>query len=410
MKKLIFFLVFICIFMAPMFADPDSTEVWRIQYFHGDLYPHPDSAGKLVIGADTLHWQAGHFDSVFAEYMKTDSTIIEKYFELIAGAYAKFLGKTSFHDSVKVGAVFLVYGVTDSTFLTPLAIITSYAEFDSLKSSWAEYDSINVTYAEIDSIQGATINDQFAYQCAGDIFNIATNSIALLGWITPTTTEQDLSPHNHDFDYHNFGITDRTYKGLVWKLHFYEEANEWLHTIDHDDFTFDDAGGANGFTIGGWAEVVATSDSQTIWSKWDETTASELREWRMFIDDAETLVVMIYDESEDAGPYRMSDASISIGWHLMLAVYDGAGGVSAANGITFYVDGKVEASTPTNNVGYVGMENTDAPVFVGAIEGTGGTNKDFWQGDMGHQFITTDQLTADQCWELYLRTRGYYSE
>ncbi|GAH71733.1 unnamed protein product, partial [marine sediment metagenome] len=49
-------------------------------------------------------------------------------------------------------------------------------------------------------------------------------------------------------------------------------------------------------------------------------------------------------------------------------------------------------------------------VFLGAIEGTGGTNVDHWQGDMGHQFITTDQLTADEAWELFLRTRGYYNE
>ncbi|GAH58188.1 unnamed protein product, partial [marine sediment metagenome] len=53
----------------------------------------------------------------------------------------------------------------------------------------------DVTYAEIDSIHGATINNQFTYQCAGDIFNIATNTVALLGWITPRGTEQDLSPH-----------------------------------------------------------------------------------------------------------------------------------------------------------------------------------------------------------------------
>ncbi|MBA7708542.1 hypothetical protein ES703_117444 [subsurface metagenome] len=72
------------------------------------------------------------------------------------------------------------------------------------KTRYGVFDSIDVAYAEIDSIHGATINKQFAYQCAGDIFNIAPNTVALLGWITPATVEQDLSPHNHDFNYWNF--------------------------------------------------------------------------------------------------------------------------------------------------------------------------------------------------------------
>ncbi|GAH59761.1 unnamed protein product, partial [marine sediment metagenome] len=124
-------------------------------------------------------------------------------------------------------------------------------------------------------MEGYNLNKQFAYQCAGDIFNIATNSVALLGWITPATTEQDLSPHNHDFDYHNFATSDRTAKGLVWKLIFpIDPANGYLHALDSDDFSFDDEAGANGFTMGGWVRVVATgSDSQTIWSKWDKTNA-----------------------------------------------------------------------------------------------------------------------------------------
>lgn len=259
-------------------------------------------------------------------------------------------------------------------------------------------------------MEGYNLNKQFSYQCAGDIFNIATNTVALLGWITPATTEQDLSPHGRNFDYHNFATSDRTAKGLVWKLSFpTDPADGYLHTVDNDVFSFDDEGGANGFTMGGWYKVVATMSKQTIWSKWDETNAIELREWKMYLDTDETLVMMLCDESTNKMPYRTSNAPIAIGYHLILAVYDGRGAV-AEDGITLYVDGLVEASTGTSDLGYVGMENTNTYVFVGAIEGTGGTNVDHWQGGMGHQFITTDQFTADEAWELYLRTRGYYNE
>ncbi len=259
-------------------------------------------------------------------------------------------------------------------------------------------------------MEGYNLNRQFSFQCAGDIFNMTPNTIALLGWITPATTEEDLSPHNHDFSYHGFATSDRTAIGLVWKLGFDPGQANYLDTPDHDDFTFDDAGGANGFTMGGWYKIKASVAPQTMWSKWDETTGLPRREWRMFLDDDETLVMMLWDESNDTDPYRTSDAAISVGWHLILAVYDGAGGNFAANGITLYVDGKVEASTATNDISYIGMENTTIPVSVGVIEGTAGQLTNFWSDDMGHQFITPDQLTSDEIWELHLRTRGYFNE
>lgn len=180
--------------------------------------------------------------------------------------------------------------------------------------------------------------------------------------------------------------------------------------MDDDDFSFDDEAGANGFTMGGWMEVIATAGIQTIWSKWDETNAAELREWKLYLDNDETLVMMLYDESSDGDPYRTSDAAISTGWHLILAVYDGGGSSSAVTGITLYVDGKVEASTASNDLLYVGMENTNTQPWIGAQEGTGGIPELYWRSAMGHQFITTDQLTADEAWEMYLRTRGYYNE
>ena len=466
MKRLFFVIVVLFAFTMSLSAADNGFRIFRDRLVFNAIEAGEKRYAYLVMLRDgAVEDTFGIVDSlgnIYWKYlMKTDSMVVNVYLELTAAGYAKFLGTSSFHDSVAVGAVFFVYGATDTTFLTPLAVITSYAEHDSISTGKLkvklDVSQITDTLAHIQAdtsgidrnvtgllingesinnasdfpakfedkdgnvlfsvkgdgaVEGLTLNKQFSYQCAGDIFNIAPNSLALLGWITPVTTEQDLSPHNNDFDYHNFAISDRTAKGLVWKLRFpTDPANGYLHALDSDDFSFDDEAGANGFTMGGWHYVVTTaSDSQTIWSKWDETTALPLREWRMYIGADEKLVMMLYDESVDKMPFRTSDAAIPVGWHLMLAVYDGGGGNTAQNGITLYVDGIVEASTGTAAIGYVGMENTNTYVFVGAIEGAAGTNKDHWQGDMGHQFITTDQLTADENWELYLRTRGYYNE
>lgn len=296
-----------------------------------------------------------------------------------------------------------------------------YASGDALYIHGAGGDNIHLVTGDVyvdcdlhvdDVYFDGNINDQFAYQCAGDIFNIATNSVLILGWISPATTEQDLSPHNHDATYQGTMTTaDQIAKGLVWKLDF-DATDDYLSVIDHADFTFDDAGAARGFTMGGWIEVVATATNQVILSKWDEHTDGdpELREWKLWIDAAEKLNLRLADESVYAYEGVITDDALSVGWHLVSAVYNGVGGVGASAGIAIYVDGVSVAVTLVDNGVYAGMEDLATIVMVGAHKATDNTVDDFFQGDLGHIFITTDQLTADESWELYLRTRGYYNE
>ena len=258
-------------------------------------------------------------------------------------------------------------------------------------------------------IQGSTLNDMASYKLAGDILSIGDlNDSLILAWVTPATTETDLSPNGNDATYQGSMTTDdQIAKGEVWTLDL-DGSDDYLSVSDSADFTFDDAGGANGFTVGAWVQVVNAAAAQTIISKWDETTSSELREWRLFLNSSEVLTFAIYDESANVQCFRYSDAAISVGWHLIEVVYSGAGGATAANGITFYVDGSAISSTASNDGSYVGMEDTATDVFVGAITGTGGTTSEFMTGDIGVPFMTTDQFSADEIWESYLKTRGYY--
>ncbi len=60
-----------------------------------------------------------------------------------------------------------------------------------------------------------------------------------------------------------------------------------------------------------------------------------------------------------------NQAALAGGWHHVAVTYDGRGGVTAANGITFYIDGVAVPVTRYNNAAYVAMENWTAPLELG---------------------------------------------
>jgi len=309
--------------------------------------------------------------------------------------------------------------VTDSalTVTLPLGVptISGFAtDGDTSTITWNTSDQEVHTgatggYIFDEPINGATVTPQEIYIATGQMLSLDPNWVGLWGFITPATTEQDLSPHNHDLTYNNFLAADQGYFGRVYSLSFYAGSNEYLNTADHNDFTFDDTA-SGGFTMNFNAQVVATDSVQTLISKWDETAAAEAREWRIHLDATEKVVVSIFDESANVGCTRTSDAAVAAGFHQITAVYDGSGGATAANGIVIYIDGAAVASTAANDGSYVGMENLTAPVYVGAIENDAGVNCYHFQGDMTVAEVTTTEMTADQVWQLYGGYRGYVYE
>ena len=260
------------------------------------------------------------------------------------------------------------------------------------------------------TVWGDPWNDQRSYQLAGVAYDIGDLSdLCIYAWLTPATSEEDLTSNSHTATYHTMTTADQINKGMVWSLDF-DGTDDYLSIADHGDFSFDDAAGANGFTIYGWIEVVASAGSQSILSKWDITTGTELREWFLRIDGDEKLSLEIFDESANVGCSRLTDAALSVGWHFIEVVYNGAGGATAGAGITIYLDGGLVASTATNDGSYVGMEDTASSVFIGAFTTTTGNPSGFYTGDMGLLGMCVDQYTQNEAGMAYLKQRGSYNE
>lgn len=69
-----------------------------------------------------------------------------------------------------------------------------------------------------------------------------------------------------------------------------------VSVTDHADFTFVE--GTDGdFSITSWILVTRTGVEQIILSKWDETTGSQIREWKFLLDSSQKLQLCIADES-----------------------------------------------------------------------------------------------------------------
>lgn len=118
--------------------------------------------------------------------------------------------------------------------------------------------------------------------------------------------------------------------------------------------------------------LVYVTDSlteQQILSKYDDGDVA--REWRLYLKADECMVLYLFDESEDVSARRITDAALTVGWHVVGATYAGqaAAGATAANFITLYVDGREVASTAANNGAYDAMEALGSDIVIGGLDG-----------------------------------------
>ena len=186
-------------------------------------------------------------------------------------------------------------------------------------------------------------------------------------------------------------------------------TDEMADSPDADFWSVDDSGDA-GFSLGIWARLTATPANVTLLSKWG---ASGNREWAWDVNVSDRLELYLSDNSVGAFPVRRGQSNIAQDqWVFLVVTYDGRGGGSAADGITHYVDGVVQASTASNRGSYVAMDNATEPTALGA-EGRSGSPGNFFNGQMaggplGPWFVTHNAagaITAAQVAELYVLGR-----
>lgn len=111
---------------------------------------------------------------------------------------------------------------------------------------------------------------------------------------------------------------------------------------------------AGAFTVGAWINVVDATSS-VILSKYD--AAGDTREWVFWLDAADKLQLILYDENVALNPTIDSEADTVLTqdtWVFAVATYDGS---ANASGISVFQDGLVVASTDTDDALFVNLED-----------------------------------------------------
>jgi len=246
---------------------------------------------------------------------------------------------------------------------------------------------------------------------AGQVLHICSDPLALWAWITPTTTEQDLTIENHDATYQNVDSGDQTFEGMVWSLEL-GGTDEYLTVADADDLSLATGGTDDDCTFFAWVEIYADANVKTIMAKYDDTN-SQL-EWELFIDAAEKVNLRFYDESAGNTAYegRIGNDVIAAGWHFIVVTYASAStGESASDGMKIYVDGVVDAAhAASDGAGvYAVKENGTQAVWIGA-QGEADAYGNGWVGELGMIGIDQSTMSAATIHEFYMATRGYYAQ
>ncbi len=156
---------------------------------------------------------------------------------------------------------------------------------------------------------------------------------------------------------------------------------------DNAAFTFGDGSDDSPFSIVIQANYEITGANQVLIAK----TAAVNQEWQFFIDVSDKLVLQIIDQ--DAGGQSekiVSVDSITDGYHVFVATYDGRGGDGGYNGMKLYLDYNLIESTGTSTGTYDSMNDYAADVGVGATM-AGGT---IWENKIDNVAIFNKELTA----------------
>ena len=142
-------------------------------------------------------------------------------------------------------------------------------------------------------------------------------------------------------------------------------GNDHVQVADADSLSFGDGTADRPLTIETWFRPDVMSGKQNLVSKWWE---GAVREYRLYTVPGGALRLDLRDGSAGVTVSAVTNGQAALlgGWHHLAVTYDGRGGATAANGITFYVDGvAVPITERNNNAAYVAMENRTAPLELG---------------------------------------------
>lgn len=187
-------------------------------------------------------------------------------------------------------------------------------------------------------------------------------------------------------------------------------SSQYATIPDAADLSFGNGSADQAFSVVALGNVVDTAATRRIVCKLQSDSTDQ--EWTFGIASTDVLQLQLIDQSAGVGALRGSSAAVVQGsYALWGASYSGAGGATAANGITLYENGLVKASGAGNNASYVAMEDLTARVVIGGIDGpaqAAPSSPQFFNGSLPLVAVTAKNLAAWEHWALYQACLSYF--
>ena len=204
------------------------------------------------------------------------------------------------------------------------------------------------------------------------------------GDLTPAETSGAAEALKDDFN-------PLLHPGGVHSYHFNPTGDHHLAGIDHADYTHGNGTVDTALSLGAFILPNAIA-SNAIIAKYD--SAGNKEEYRLWINGSGALELEIHDAS-GSGKEVASGATLALHQGVVaIATYDGDQATPEMHLYVNGVDGN-SAGTSTETGTYVAMEDTDAPVLVGAGGVTATPTTEF-HGRIALPFVTGKELTQEE--------------
>jgi len=150
-------------------------------------------------------------------------------------------------------------------------------------------------------------------------------------------------------------------------LAFATSNNAALRSIDTNSFSFVNGNHDTPFSISVWVKPISLpAFGGYLISKYESASQAE---WSLDVTAFGKIRMSLYDSSGNSQSKTTTDVNLSVGnWTHIVSTYDGRSGNSAADGIKFYINGKVVDSPSATPSSYIKMVNSEARVSIGTGE------------------------------------------
>ncbi len=183
-------------------------------------------------------------------------------------------------------------------------------------------------------------------------------------------------------------------------------TTDYLSTPDRASLSFGNGTTDTAFNIFALLNVTDTAAPRAVVGKDDAAGAG--REWRLTVNATDQGILLLSDQSVPAVPFRTTDAAVVQGsWRSLGISYTGAGGAAAMDGVAFYQNGLVIASTTTNDLAYVAMEDLNIATMIGASL-TAGVPSAFFAGQIAMVMVWAGAAGAAKQGSLTQLARSFF--